>query len=291
MDLMSSTVEAPIVRQINEVFQRDIEAIEKVLPWITRLLSWFEVDIRGLDTLPDTGPFLMAGNHCGGLYMPDALAFMTEWYRQRGTSTETYALVYDLVFQIPGLGPALRRLGGLPASHANADDALARGAAVMVYPGGDEDAYRPWVDRNHIDLHGHKGFVKLALRRQVPLYPVVAHGSHETIMVVFRGEAIARTLHLDRLRVKVFPIMAGLPWGVAPVWMPMIPFPSKITVQVCEPFDWRDLGPEAAEDDTIVDHCYAEVLGRMQATLDELARETPHPVATRLGRLFRPPRS
>jgi len=32
-----------------------------------------------------------------------------------------------------------------------------------------------------------------------------------------------------------------------------------------------------------VRHCYEEVLGRMQSTLDELVEELPHPVLARLG--------
>lgn len=281
-------LEARVEHELHEpAFKRDPGFIDEVVPLIQRGLQWFEPEVRGFETLPARGPFLMAGNHCGGLYMPDAFVFMSEFYKRRGSEAEAYALAYDFVFQVPGVGPTLRRLGGLPACHANAAKALEQGAAVLVYPGGDEDAYRPWVDRHHIDLHGHKGFIRLALRHQVPLYPIVSHGSHETIIVLFRGEAIARALRLDRLRVNVFPILAGFPWGVAPVWMPMLPLPTKLAVQVCEPFDWSDLGPEAADDDTIVDHCYAEVLGRMQASLDELVRETPHPVMARLGSLFR----
>jgi 1-acyl-sn-glycerol-3-phosphate acyltransferase len=161
-----------------------------------------------------------------------------------------------------------------------------------VYPGGDTEAYRPWVDRHHIDMHGHKGFVRLALQKQVPIVPVVSHGSHETIIVLWRGEAIARLLQLTRIRVNVMPVLAGLPWGIAPVWMPMVPFPAKITLQVCEPFDWSEFGPEAADDDEIVERCYEQVLGRMQATLDELVEENPHPLLGRfLPFMRRVPRS
>jgi len=264
------------------IFLRDPAFIASTVPLIDGALSWFDAKVRGVDDLPAEGPFLMVGNHCGGMYMPDAFALMVEWYRRRAADREMYALVYDLVFEIPGLASAMRRLGGVPASHENARRALDRGAGVMVYPGGDEDAYRPWVDRHHIDLHGHKGFVKLALRSGVPVYPVVSHGSHDSIVVLLRGGRIARTLGLRRLRVNVFPIMAGLPWGIAPVWMPMVPLPSKITVQVCEPFDWSHYGPGAAEDDDIVEHCYEEILGRMQASLDELVTETPYPVIARV---------
>jgi 1-acyl-sn-glycerol-3-phosphate acyltransferase len=263
-------------------FQRDPIFIGEAAPMLERALSWFTFDIRGVDDLPMDGPFLMVGNHSGGMLMPDSFALLLEWYKTRDISREVFALVYDLVFSIPGVGPAMRRLGGVPASHENARRALDRGAGVMVYPGGDKDAYRPWMDRNRIDLHGHKGFVRVALAAGVPVYPIVTHGSHDSIVVVLRGDRLAHALGLHRLRVNVLPILAGVPWGIAPVWMPMMPIPTKITIQVCEPIDWTGLGPAAADDPAVLDRCYDQILDRMQSCLDDLVRETPHPFAARL---------
>jgi 1-acyl-sn-glycerol-3-phosphate acyltransferase len=113
--------------------------------------------------------------------------------------------------------------------------------------------------------------------------PLVAHGSHDAIVVLTRGEGLAKLLGFDRLRINVMPIVAGPPWGIAPVQLPTLPFPAKVTARVCEPIDWSHLGSEAADDLELVRHCYEEVLGRMQANLDELVEELPHPVMTRIG--------
>jgi 1-acyl-sn-glycerol-3-phosphate acyltransferase len=265
------------------VFQRDPEYLEQVLPQIRKALSYFDPEVRGMEHLPESGPFVIAANHSGGIYMPDAFILATEWYRERGVDQPIYGLMYDFAFQIPRLGPAFRRLGCIPASHANAQAAIERGAPVVVYPGGDHDAFRPWVDRHHIDLHGHKGFVRMALRHGVPVVPMVSHGSHETVIVLWRGARLAKLMGLNRLRVKIFPILFGPPWGVAPVFLPTFPLPARVTVQVCEPFDWSHLPPEAAEDEDAVEHCYEEVLGRMQANFDELVEEQPRPLLDRLG--------
>jgi hypothetical protein len=56
-----------------------------------------------------------------------------------------------------------------------------------------------------------------------------------------------------------------------------------VIARVCEPIDWSHLDPEAADDPEIVQHCYEEVLGRMQSNLDELVDQLPHPVATRVA--------
>jgi len=55
-------------------------------------------------------------------------------------------------------------------------------------------------------------------------------------------------------------------------------------VRVCEPLDWSHLGPDAASDPVAVRHCYEEVLGRMQADLDDLVTALPHPLVSRLLR-------
>ena len=108
-------------------------------------------------------------------------------------------------------------------------------------------------------------------------------GGHDAIIVITRGEGIARWLGLNRLRINVMPIVLGLPWGIAPAQLPTWPLPAKVTARVCEPIHWSHLGPDAAEDPDTVQRCYEEVLGRMQANLDELVELLPHPVVARLS--------
>ena len=179
---------------------RDPAFIESIMPRLDFALRWFDPEVTGFEHLPESGPMLIVGNHSGGVFMPDYWAFLREWVRQRGAEAPLYSLGFDLIFSMPGTGQFSRRMGCVPARHANADELLERGSAVLVYPGGDEDDYRPWTDRHRIDLRHHEGFVRLALRRQVPVVPLVSHGSHDSLIVVFRGDELAHTLGLDKLR-------------------------------------------------------------------------------------------
>ncbi len=112
---------------------------------------------------------------------------------------------------------------------------------------------------------------------------MVAHGSHDAIFVVSRGDVLAHRIGIDKwLRVKVLALVAGLPWGVAVAPIPTVPMPAKVTVRVCEPLDWQRWGAEAADDPAVVRHCYEELLGRMQSNLDDLVAAEPHPVLARL---------
>lgn len=259
---------------------RDPELIRRLMPVLDAVLAYFASEVRGFDRIPDE-PAIVVGNHSGGTYMPDYWAFLREWVRRRGADAPLYSLTFDFLFSVPGAGALARRVGGVPGSHVNADHLLDQGASLLVYPGGDEEDYRPWTERNRIELGGRMGFVRLALRSGVPVVPMVSHGSHETMIVLTRGQGIATRLGFDRLRIKIFPLVAGLPWGIMPV-MPAWPLPAKVMVQLCEPLDWSGFGPAAADDPDIVTRCYDEICEVMQSTLDGLVAEVPHPLVARL---------
>lgn len=276
-----------------DIDQRDAEIVARLQPLIGAWLRWFDPEVQGFEKLPTDGPFLVVGNHSGGVYMPDYWAFLHRWVAERGPEAPLYSMAFDFLFGIPGAATLARKLGSVPGSHENADRLLDRGHPVVVYPGGDEEDYRPWTERHRIELRGRTGFVRLALRHRVPVVPLVAHGSHDTIVVLTRGETLAKRLGFDRLRINVMPVVAGPPWGIAPVQLPTWPMPAKVTARVGEPLDWSHLGAGAAADPTVVQACYDETVARMQADLDDLHARLPHPVATRvttalgLGRLRR----
>jgi 1-acyl-sn-glycerol-3-phosphate acyltransferase len=267
-----------------EAFQRDPAFIEERLPLLGKLVDrYFASEVRGLEHLPEEGPFLLVANHSGGFLMPDVWALASAMLERFGVDRVVYPLVFDFALVVPGFGSTLRRLGAIPASVANAERALAEGAGVLVYPGGDWEAYRPWTQRNRIDFHDHHGFVKLALREGVPVIPAVSHGSHDSLIVVTRGEDIGRALGLERLRAQIFPFTFGVPFGLSPIFLPNLPYPAKIVVEVLEPVDWSHHDPGAAEEPDVVHGAYEEITGRMQGALNRLVAERPHPVAARLA--------
>ena len=228
---------APLIRGLSErvdhvrdqpLFQRDPEFLRRQLSAFTRYVNYFSPRVRGQVNLPASGPALVVGNHSGLFYMPDAWVVGLEIIRRRGLDQPAYAMAYDLLFGIPAVGPFLRRIGAIPAGGQAAEQGLAHGGLVVVYPGGDREACRPWTERHKVDLGGHHGFIRLALRAGVPVVPVVAHGSHDAIVVVSSGERLAKTLGLHRLRINVFPILLA-PYGLTTILTPPLPMPSAIT--------------------------------------------------------------
>jgi len=288
---VSARLLGPLARRIAETrddttVAREAAFVQRQWDVVTKLTSYFSPEIRGVEHVPLTGPALVVGNHSCLFYMPDAWITGLAIAGRRGFDTPTYALGYDLLFAIPGVGPYLRRLGLLPAAPEEAAAALGEGAAVLVYPGGDQEACRPWTKRNRVDLAGHTGFIRLALEHHVPVVPVVAHGSHDAVIVLSRGDRLARLMGLHLLRIKVFPIVVGPPFGVTTALVPPLPLPSSITIEFLPALEWRRHGRRAASDEAFVASCYEEISGVMQATLDRLQRERPHPVARGVSNLM-----
>jgi 1-acyl-sn-glycerol-3-phosphate acyltransferase len=261
--------------------------LEKLLPWMETFASYFDPEVRGFENIPDDDAgLLLVGNHSGGLMVPDTSVFITAWYREFGLERPLAGLAHDVMFSFEWIGDFMRSLGEIPANHANAESALRAGSALMVYPGGAYDAFRSWRDRNRITFEGHKGFVRLAIRSRVKVVPVVGQGGHDSLIVLARGEGVARKLGLSKLGMQVAPLLWQIPWGISLPLLPGIPLPAKITMQILEPLDWTHYPPEAADDEEILRSCYDEIVERMQTTLDQLAEENPRPVARRLWDLL-----
>ena len=279
---------APIADRIahelaEPAFRRDPEFIRSQLPLTAAYAGWFSPEVRGLDNLPVTGPALLVGNHSCLFWMPEVWVTALAIIRRRGVEQAAYGLVYDLLLGAPGIGPYLRRAGALPADPRLARQALAAGAAVLVYPGGDHEACRSWTERNRLDFGGRRGFVRLALAAGVPVVPVVTHGGHHAVVVLNRGDRLARLIGLPALRIGVFPIVLG-PFGVGTILTPPPPMPAAVTVEFLPALDWTGRAPD---DGAAVDACYREITAAMQATMDRLSAERPHPVARGWWRLLR----
>ena len=266
--------------------ERDPQFIAKTLPLYREMTNaYFRTEVRGLENVPKEGPVLLVGNHSGGFYIVDTFAFAYAFYDHFGANRGFHQLAHQVAFSFPALSTVLRKFGGLPASHANAARAFERGAAVLVYPGGEVESFRPSLRSNEVDFAGRTGFIRLALEHDVPIVPVVAIGGQETALFVTRGRRLAKLFQLDKLaRLKVLPIQIGPPFGITVLDLPVrIPLPASVTIQVLPKLDLRERFGDEPDEEKI----YEAITAEMQATLDELAKERDLPV---VGRVWSEPR-
>ncbi len=256
---------------------RDPEYIRRTLPAVRAMSDiYFRAEVRGMENIPARGPVLLVGNHSGGTLIADTFVFAQAFYDHFGADRVFHQLAHDLVFKVPGLRAVLTPYGTVPASPENMRRALARDAALLVYPGGDHETYRATWHSGDIEFAHRTGFVRLALKLDVPIVPVVAIGGQETALFLGQGERIARLLHLHRLlRIDVAPVQIAPPWGVTVLDLPgRVPLPAKITVEVLPAIDLAaELGADAD-----ADAGYDLVTERMQDALGELAEARTFPV-------------
>ncbi len=202
---------------------------------VVRRYNRLEVD---LEVESVTDPVLFVANHgFGGIFDLNVLAVgaaLEDLHLDRPVTFLTHQLAWTL-----GVGPIIEHLGARPASPESAQRAFTDGHHVVVFPGGDLDAFKPWPERNRVIFGGRSGFARLAMDQRVPIVPIVTAGAGESVFVVTDGERIARALRLDKLlRVKAFPVTLSLPWGLNAGMVglvPYLPLPSKLTTRVLPP--------------------------------------------------------
>jgi 1-acyl-sn-glycerol-3-phosphate acyltransferase len=246
---------------------RSPELIASVLPRARTLLrSYFRLRVEGLEHVGDD-PVLYAGNHNNGIAGPEIGCTLVTLWDRRGPAAPLYALAHDFAMRhVTPFGAMLQRFGGLRASQENGRRVLGAGGQLLVYPGGDLEAYRHASRRDEILLGERTGFVRLARDAGVPIQPVVAHGAHRSAYIFSEGEGIARRIGLKRwARIERFPLALSLPWGfVAGPWLPYLPLPFPIRLRFLPQVRVR-----AGEDPAVVRE---GIRVRMQEALDEMAR-------------------
>lgn len=240
---------------------------------------YFRYEIRSVENVPAEGPALLVGNHNGGLLPMDSFLLIPALVDHFGPEREAYGLGHDVVYDDELLRKYMRRLGALRAGHDSARHVFDRGGLVVVYPGSDLDAFRSYRDRHKICLGGRTGFIRLVLRNRVPIVPMISVGAHETFFILSRGDRLAELLRFKKLfRSNVCPVALSLPWGLTSGYLPYLPLPSKIVIEFGPPITFPEYGPEAADDEAVVQKLYSQVEETMQAILDRLAAERRFPL-------------
>ena len=256
--------------------------IDKFDPGLTRRLmalmrpfvkTYFRSEVRGLDSFPPGGA-LVVGNHSGGMFPMDVPIFSVDFYDKFGYDRPVYTLSHDILFMGP-TGQLFRRTGYIRANRENAATALRSGGVVVVFPGGDYDAYRPTLSENVIDFNGRTGYVSTAIEAGVPIVPAVSIGGQETQLYLSRGTWLAERMGLKRLlRSDILPLSFGFPFGFSAAIPPNLPLPTKIVTQVLDPIDiTAQFGEHPCVDD--VDEHVRSV---MQQALKELAAQRRFPI-------------
>ena len=258
--------------------ERDPQTIKQLMFfWQFLYRYYFQVQTSGWQNVP-SGQVLLVGSHNGGLAAPDMVMMMYDWFRHFGTERLVYGLMHPSAWTVySNLTGLAAKTGAIRANPKMAIAAIEKGASVLVYPGGAEDVFRPYSERDKIKFVGRKGFIKIALRYSLPIVPLLAKGAHETLFVIADLYEQVKKLNQQGLfpwmfdiDPQVFPLYFGLPWGLGIGPLPNIPLPSQMTTRVCSPIYFKRYGEEVSKDKDYVSECYDLVVKEMQKQLDVL---------------------
>ncbi|MFC1694772.1 wax ester/triacylglycerol synthase family O-acyltransferase [Pseudomonadota bacterium] len=247
--------------------------------WNTLMDYYFRLEMDGWERIPDD-PSLLIGVHSGGPLTMDAWTVALAWWRHFGEQRSLHGTAHDVLMSAPGLGSYFKRMGTISPSRENIGTAFKKGDDVILWPGGEVDAYRSWDKRDIAVLGGRTGFIRLAIREGVPIVPIATIGGHDTLFVLSEGRGLARTLGLkERMRSDVAPITFSIPFGVTLHLTPFqhVPLPAKIRTEFLDPI-YLDTDPERENDNDYVGEIYKEIESVIQAGMSRLAKKRKFPI-------------
>jgi 1-acyl-sn-glycerol-3-phosphate acyltransferase len=269
-------------------------------PWVLGLLRWvvtplvrllWPARLVGWERVPADRAALIVANHSGSGVV-DVFALAVALLERPGPLPRLTGMAHPAAFHLPIVGRFLRDVGAIPATYEHAQAALAQGVHVLVYPGGDHDAFRPVWQAADVDFAGRQGFLRLARRAGVPVVPLGYRGTAFSNPVLWRSGLLPRLALLPRLLgLKRLPIL--VPWlaGLAAilltalpehplaaallawVWvsffwvgmaLPWVPWPVQMTIgEPIAPEDLFGTRDEAAP----LDAAYARVVTQVEAAV------------------------
>jgi 1-acyl-sn-glycerol-3-phosphate acyltransferase len=223
--------------------------------------SWFRVEVKGVENLPDTGAALVVANHAGVLPF-DGLMTSVAVHDEHPAHRDLRLLAADMVFDLPVIGEAARKAGHTMACTSDAHRLLASGELTAVFPEGYKGLGKRFKDRYKLQRFGRGGFVAAALRTKAPIVPCSIVGSEEIYPMLADVKLLARLLGLPYFPITPLFPLAG-PAG-------LVPLPSKWHIAFGEPIPTAHYDVTDAEDPMVTFELTDQVRETIQQTLYQL---------------------
>ena len=206
-----------------------------LLGW-NALARWTRYSVDGLGPLLSDRACLIVGYH-GRPFAWDLCMLTARLHAELGY------LPHGIMHGGFGHGPLQRFIDGLGFVTADGPElatAVARGEHIVVAPGGTREGCRRG-ELYRVSWGERVGYLRLALRYDLPLVPVAASGVDQLYLGLNDGDAWGKRLRLP----------ARLPFwlGVGPLglWPLSPPFPRPVRQRVGQPLDVRKLVATTAQ--------------------------------------------
>ncbi len=235
------------------------EHIDAVMAVISATLGYVQPTLVGAANLPTEGGALLVGNH--GLMGVDSFAlYPLIWQAVRRVPR---GLADRVLFDLEPLRRFVTHAGGVPGYRDAAVELLQRDELVLVYPGGSTDSFKGPEGHYQLPWSGRTGFVRVAMRAQRPIIPVMASGIDDAYRFLFHDRWVFPRLFGHGKARYAFPVSVG---------MGLLPLPgTRFTYHLGEPIH-PPADPDLADDEAAVAAFHGEVWRTCQAQLDAAVR-------------------
>jgi hypothetical protein len=151
-------------------------------------------------------------------------------------------LTASVLFLIPLVRELALWTGCIDARRSVAEKAIKKGYSILVLPGGEAEQIRTMYQKEGVYLKSRKGFIKLAMRNNMPVVPSYVFGVSDyyyTSNVLFQPR-----LWLQKQLGVCIPLAVGLFGSI------FCPFSVKTTIVFGEPltFEMKDKGSPTSEE-------------------------------------------
>ena len=241
-----------------------VSLIEPLLNFYYRY--WFRVEAEGIENIPGDSGALLVSNHSGAL-PPDGPMIMQAIRNELPSPRPLYMLGENWFKGFPGVAMIANKMGLVPAHRDNAQRLLKdEGRLAVVFPEGQKGSRKVYWQRYRLRRFGRGGFVRTAIRAQVPIVPIALVGGEEAMPI------FAHLRLLQKLSGLIyFPITPTFPlFGLAAGLMYM---PAKFRIRFLEPIDMSEYSPETASDPAEVQEISERIRTAIQIELDRMVGE------------------
>jgi 1-acyl-sn-glycerol-3-phosphate acyltransferase len=216
--------------------------------------------------VPDHGPALIISNHSGQIPLDGGMITIA-CIIEKEHPRMCRAMIEKWFPTLPYLGAGLTRVGQVVGVTENAEQLLAAGKLMMIFPEGIKGSGKTWDKRYQLQRFT-LGFMELAIKFRCPIIPTAVIGGEEQAPTFKNVEWLAQALNMP-----YFPLTPTFPWlGLAGV----MPLPSKYRIYFGEPMDFSDRQDDLSDPDLVRNHVEA-VKSRIQEMVNQGLEERPFP--------------
>jgi len=231
------------------------------LPYWRLWMAYLRYSVVGLEHLDGPRAKMVAGYHARGIAWDMCMINIALYDRLHYMP---HSMLHRAVHFVPFWHWLADGLGFFISDGPDLAAAVARGEHVIITPGGADEGCRRWDESYKVNWRS-TGYLKLAIKYDMPVVPVGAAGGDGTYFGLNTGPAFGRWLGLP-------PDLAYLAWtGIGPLGLYPYspPWPVRLFQIVGEPIDPRAEGVTSVRDKDGIRRLHERITARVQSLIDE----------------------